>query len=63
MATVLYGINKGQNEYQVTVTNPGPAVTTNDFEINIDLTKFSNSGDVNAVLDILTNYIIKTWHP
>lgn len=63
MATVLYGINRGQIESQVLVTNPGPGVTSRDFEIQIDLTKFTTSADVAAVLDIFENYIIKTWHP
>jgi len=63
MATVMYGLNLGQNEYQVTLTNPGAGVVANDFEIQIDLTKFKTSGDVQAAISILENYIIKNWHP
>jgi hypothetical protein len=63
MATVLYGLNLGQNEYQVTLTNPSTAVFANDFEIKIDLAKITNSADVQAIISILENYIIKNWHP
>ena len=62
MATRLYSINKGQKESQ-TVSAVGPGNTTGNFEVQIDLTQFVTSADVQAYLDIMMNYIIKTWHP
>lgn len=60
MATKLYGINLGQNEYQVNNT-AGPATTARNFEINIDLAFFKTSADVLVALDVLKAYIVKKF--
>jgi len=63
MATVLYGINLGQKQSDMVTTNPGPGVTANQLEIQVDLTKFTNTGDLRSYLELMTDQIIALWHP
>ncbi len=64
MATALLGLNLGQSQYNVVVTNPGPATTSNDLEINIDLTKItSKEGALLLIQSIEDAMISNTWPP
>ncbi len=63
MATVLYGINLGQIQSQMVTTNPGPGTVSNQLEIQVDLTKFTNTGDLRTYLELMTDQIVAKWHP
>lgn len=63
MATVLYGINLGQKMSDMLTTNPGPGTTSRQLEIQVDLTKFTNTGDLRTYLETMTEQIIAKWHP
>lgn len=63
MATVLYGINIGQRMSDMVTTNPGPGTTANQLEIQVDLTKFTNTADLRTYLETMTDQIIAKWHP
>lgn len=63
MATALYGINLGQKQSDMVTTKPGPATTANQLEINVDLTKFTNTGDLRTYLELMTDQIVAKWHP
>jgi hypothetical protein len=63
MATVLYGINLGDKQSAMLTTNPGPGVTSRQLEIQVDLTKFTNTGDLRTYLELMTDQIIAKWKP
>jgi hypothetical protein len=63
MATVLYGINLGDKQSAMLTTNPGPATTSRQLEINVDLTKFTNTGDLRSYLELMTDQIVAKWKP
>ena len=63
MATVLYGINLGQKQSSMLTTNPGPATTSRQLEINVDLTKFTNTADLQTYLDLMVDQIVAKWKP
>lgn len=63
MATVLYGINLGQKQSSMLTTNPGPGTTSRQLEIQVDLTKFTNTGDLRSYLELMTDQIVALWKP
>lgn len=63
MATRLYGLSKGETEFQVTET-VGSAVATDSIELTIDLAANLSKNDVLIALDYLKNHILKYgWPP
>lgn len=63
MATILYSINLGQKMSDIVTDASGPALTTGQLEINLDATKFTNTGDLRSYLEMMTDYIVATWKP
>jgi hypothetical protein len=74
MATILYGANVGYQLDQVTETQPGPATTAHNVELNVDLagTIVNDSGatrtiyreEVLIILNLFTQKIIRdNWPP
>lgn len=58
MATILRGLNVGQTtQYNVVLTSPGPAVTANDIELNVDLTKVKSKLDILLALEAFAQSI------
>lgn len=51
MATILYGTNIGYDLDQVVETQPGPAVTANNVELNVNLaaTVVNDGGATRAI--------------
>ncbi len=51
MATILYGANIGYDLDQVVETQPGPAVTANNVELNVNLaaTVVNDGGATRAI--------------
>ncbi len=63
MATVLLGLNLGQSQYSTVVTSPGPAVTTSDLEVNIDLTKITSKEAALLLISSIEDYMISSGWP
>lgn len=74
MATILYGANVGFDLDQVVETQPGPAVTANNVELNVDLaasivhdsgaTRSIYREEVLLILNLFTQKIIRdNWLP
>jgi hypothetical protein len=63
MATRLYGISRGETEFNV-VQGVGSAVAADDVELTVDLSKNLDKGDVLLKLKELENYILShDWPP
>jgi len=73
MATILYGANVGYTLDQVVETQPGPAVTANNVELNVNLANtVTDSGasrgvyreEVLIILNLFMQKIIRdNWPP
>ena len=74
MATWLWGANPGFQLDQVVETNPGPATTANNVELNVDLsaaivhdngaTRIISREEVLIILNLFSQKIIRdTWPP
>ncbi len=64
MATCLWGANVGATLEQVIETNPGPATTSKNVELNVDLatTIVTDSGVTRAVLKNEVLLILNLFH-
>lgn len=63
MATRLYGLSRGETEFQVT-EGVGSAVAADDIELTVDLAKNLTKSEVLIKLDELKNHITKgNWPP
>lgn len=61
MASEYYGINRGQNEFDIVEQNSSPS---KDIELKIDLAKNLTREDVLLALEKLENHILKyNWPP
>lgn len=58
MASVSFGINRGQSEQDGNVTIGTLAVSTNDIEVRIDQTKGLTRNDVRRALEVITREIV-----
>lgn len=58
MATRLYGISRGENEFQIT-EGAGSAVASDDIELTVDLAKSLRKEEVLLALDKFKNWILK----
>lgn len=74
MATILFGANVGFDLDQVVETQPGPATTANNVELNVDLaativhdngtTRSIYREEVLLILNLFTQKIIRdNWLP
>jgi hypothetical protein len=63
MATRLYGISRGETEFQV-VEDVGSAVATDNIELTVDLAEDLTKEDVLLALDKFKAHITKgNWPP
>ena len=63
MATRLYGISRGETEFQIT-EGVGSATAADNIELTVDLAVNLTKADVLLKLDELKNHILKgNWPP
>lgn len=62
MATRIYGISKGQTEFEVT-EGVGSAIASDSMEFTFDLASSLTKEDVLKALEIFKNHILKGKFP
>lgn len=63
MATRLYGISRGETEFQIT-EGVGSATAADNIELTVDLAVSLTKAEVLGKLDELKNHILKgNWPP
>lgn len=63
MATRIYGLSRGQTEFEVT-EDVGSAVSSDDIEVTVDLAKNLEKSEVLQKLEEIKNHILKgNWPP
>lgn len=62
MATRLYGLSKGETEFQVT-EGVGSAVAADSVEVTVDLASSLDKKDVILALEMIINHITKGNFP
>lgn len=63
MATRLYGLSRGETEFEVT-EGVGSAVSADGVELTVDLAVSLTKNEVLLALDMFKNHIVKgNWPP
>lgn len=62
MATRIYGLSKGETEFQVT-EGVGAAIATDSMEFTFDLASSLTKDEVLGALDMFKNHILKGNFP
>lgn len=63
MATRIYGLSKGETEFQVT-EGVGSAVAADNVELTVDIAANLEKREVLEKLDMIKNHIVKNqWPP